>query len=328
MSTPKRMISPAEIEEANRRKPLVKLVGEKVDLKKGFGGLWGLCPFHNEKTPSFKVDHSGRYFICFGCDAKGDAIAFTRKTQGLSFPDAVKWLLGTEPGLAPVKHSAPKPQDDNGNRNIEFGRKIWQASQRIEGTDAERYLRGRGIAIPLPPSLRFHPGLKHTPTGLMFSALIAAIQGPDGKITSIQRIYLLPGGAGKARVSTPKMALGRISGGAVRLSAMTEHLALCEGIEDGLSILQERPDLTVWATLGTSGMSGVKLPDSVLEVTLCPDADEAGERAAQEASSTLARDGRVVRIARPPPGLDWNDLLNAPENVAFLDQHRRARHVG
>jgi hypothetical protein len=176
--------------------------------------------------------------------------------------------------------------------------------------------------------LRFHPGLKHTPTGLLFPALTEAIQGLDGKITGIQRIYLLPGGAGKARVSTLKMALGRISGGAVRLSALTEHLVLCEGVEDGLSILQERPDLTVWATLGTSAMPSVVVPESVTVVTLCPDADKAGEKAAQEASNALARDGRIVKIARPPAGMDWNDLLNKPENVAFLDQHRRARNVG
>lgn len=301
------------------------------DLTAALIGRWhgrygaARCPCHEDRKPSLSITDGpdGEPVInCFaGCDWRD--VKDTLRQRGLLSERA-----GGE------QRSAPKPrlravQDDDEIKNkIAFARKIWRASQPIKDTDAVQYLRDRGITIPLPPTLRSHPGLKHAPTGLAFPALIAAIQGPDGIITGIQRIYLLPGGAGKARVSTPKMALGRISGGAVRLSAMTGRLALCEGIEDGLSILQERPDLTVWATLGTSAMPGVKVPESVLEITLCPDADEAGEKAAQEASNALARDGRIVKIARPPAGMDWNDLLNAPENVAFLDQHRSSRHVG
>ncbi len=330
MNAPRRnpTISDSDIEEARRRIPLVDLVGAAVPMKKGSGGHWGRCPFHNEETPSFKVDQGGNFYECFGCGEKGDAITFVQKTQGLNFPDAVRQLLGMEPGLAPVTRAAPEPQENPDNPNIKFAREIWEASQPAENTDAERYLRGRGITIPLPPTLRFHPSMKHKQTGLMFPALVAAIQGPGGDITGVLRTYLLAGGAGKAKVNKPKMALGRISGGAIRLSAMTERLALCEGIEDGLSILQGRPGLTCWAAIGTSSMPGVKVPDSVVEITLCPDGDEAGETAAHQTSTALARNGRLVKIARPPVGMDWNDLLNKPDNVVFPDWPRETRHVG
>src|SRR3546814_16940027 len=96
--------------------------------------------------------------------------------------------------------------------------------------------RARGSAVPVPRSLRYHPYLKHGPTGLPFPAMVAGVQAADGRVVAIHRTYLLPNGRGKAGVSTPKMALGALTGAAVRLAATTDTVVLCEGIEDAASI--------------------------------------------------------------------------------------------
>src|SRR5450755_3269343 len=69
------------------------VVGRKVSLKRRSGSEYaGLCPFHNEKTPSFTVNDKKGFFHCFGCGVHGDAVGFVMKTEGLSFPESVEKL--------------------------------------------------------------------------------------------------------------------------------------------------------------------------------------------------------------------------------------------
>src|SRR5690242_14756650 len=71
---------------------IVSIIGEVVSLKKT-GGTWkGLCPFHQEKTPSFNVNGDKGFFKCFGCGAGGDAVTFVELQQKIPFPDAVRYL--------------------------------------------------------------------------------------------------------------------------------------------------------------------------------------------------------------------------------------------
>lgn len=78
------------VQEAN---DIVSVVSEYVTLKqRGGGDAWGLCPFHNEKTPSFHVSHSRAMFKCFGCGRGGSVFSFIMEIEGLSFPEALKHL--------------------------------------------------------------------------------------------------------------------------------------------------------------------------------------------------------------------------------------------
>src|SRR5919109_4162206 len=71
---------------------MVQLVGEKTDLRR-VGSRWtGLCPFHDERTPSFSVNAEEKLYYCFGCSEAGDAIRFVEATEGLDFPEAVEML--------------------------------------------------------------------------------------------------------------------------------------------------------------------------------------------------------------------------------------------
>ena len=78
------------IEEIRDRTDLIELVGRFVTLKSKGGSWVGLCPFHQEKSPSFNVVPSKGIFHCFGCGEGGDAFKFLMKHKGLSFVEAVK----------------------------------------------------------------------------------------------------------------------------------------------------------------------------------------------------------------------------------------------
>ena len=96
------------LEEIRRRTDLVQLVGRRVKLVRRGQVMWGCCPFHAEKSPSFKVENVRRTYKCFGCGAGGDAFKWLMETEGLSFPESVQKLAGE----AGVELPACSPDDE------------------------------------------------------------------------------------------------------------------------------------------------------------------------------------------------------------------------
>jgi hypothetical protein len=213
-------------------------------------------------------------------------------------------------GLRESQRAAPvavQPDRDAANR-IEAPMRIWNAAASASGTLVATYLRSRGIVMAPPPTLRFHSGLKH-PSGGIWPAMVALVtRGSDDTPLALHRTFLTRGGGGKAPIDPQKMMLGPCRGGAVRLAGFQDVLMVGEGIETCLAATQAtgRP---AWAALSTSGMRALDLPDDVRDVIVLADGDEPGEVAARDAASRWKREGRRVRIARPPSGLDFNDLL-------------------
>ena len=82
------------MDELRRRVSLSSIIGKKVKLINRGNRMVGLCPFHQEKTPSFHVRDDEGFYHCFGCGASGDAITFLREQEGLSFMDAIHHLAG------------------------------------------------------------------------------------------------------------------------------------------------------------------------------------------------------------------------------------------
>jgi hypothetical protein len=158
------------------------------------------------------------------------------------------------------------------------------------------------------PALRFHAGLKH-PSGGVWPAMVALVtQGATGLPIAVHRTFLAHDGGGKAPVDPAKMMLGPCRGGVVRLGEPGAVLMVGEGIETCLAAMQAsgRP---AWAALSTSGLRSLDLPHDVGDVIVLADGDEPGEAAAQDGARRWKREGRRVRIARPPQGMDFNDLL-------------------
>src|SRR4051794_41910315 len=85
---------PNLLEEILRRTDLVQLVGRRVKLVRKGRVMWGCCPFHKEKTPSFKVENERRTYHCFGCRAGGDAFKWLTEIEGLTFPEGVEKRAG------------------------------------------------------------------------------------------------------------------------------------------------------------------------------------------------------------------------------------------
>ena len=86
------MISDTTIELIRSRANIVDIISEYTDLKRSGSSFKGLCPFHNEKTPSFTVDDRKQLFHCFGCGAGGDVVSFIMQKEGLSYKESLEYL--------------------------------------------------------------------------------------------------------------------------------------------------------------------------------------------------------------------------------------------
>ncbi len=156
---------PDEVLQAIReRADIVEVVKDEVELRRAGVGLKGLCPFHNEKTPSFTVSPARGTYHCFGCDAHGDAIRFVRETRNLGFVETLRFLgerFGVE--IPEVQMTAAEAAADKEKRE----RREWllkanelattmfrQALERPEGQEGREYLKRRAIGPAIVESFR------------------------------------------------------------------------------------------------------------------------------------------------------------------------------
>jgi DNA primase len=315
------------LDDVRARTGLVDLIGQEVQLKRKGREHWGCCPFHSEKTPSFSVNEEKGFAHCFGCGWHGDAIDWIKERHGMSFTEAVEDLAiraglqpdregRTRPKAKPIARPAQEDLDREKEDKIAWARKVWSECQPSPGTLVETYLRSRNIdtaRLPLgvPPTIRFHPSLRHADTGVSFPTMVAAVQNGQGRLTGIHRTFLKPDGDGKALVTSPKKMAGVVWGGAIRLCPAAATLGIAEGIETALSVTKAA-HLPVWVAGSLGNMAALDLPPVVKDLVLCVDADgdqDALAKTIEKAQSFHAARGCRVRIARPPAGMDFNDML-------------------
>ncbi|TCP58432.1 Toprim domain-containing protein [Rhodovulum bhavnagarense] len=190
-------------------------------------------------------------------------------------------------------------------------RNLWAASEPIEGSPAETYLRQiRKVDLPSAGTLRYNPVTWHGPTRQSLPAMIALIDHADG--IAVSRTYLRANGSGKADLprQTQKLMLGAAAGGHVTLMTGAGPLVVAEGIETALSVPRVFPGrpITLWAALSASNMRNLALPALPGHLVIATDGEPAG-RAAGEALRSRARSlGWVVEIRSAPDGQDWNDV--------------------
>jgi putative DNA primase/helicase len=264
------------------------------------------CPAHNDREPSLAIreGRDGRVLLKCHAGCSQFQVIGALRDRGIWTPGVASG--STRQVVTPVAQPVEEP-GDNLKRSAQT-LWLWDECVGARGTLAEVYLRSRGLSLPVPDDIRFHPGLKHR-SGTIWPAMVALVRDGDGQGVAIHRTFLAKDGLSKAPVSPAKMMLGPTRGGAVRLGAASTTLAIGEGIETTLSVMQST-GMPGWAALSTSGMKSLVLPASIREVVVLADADQPGEIAAQEAALRWSREGCRVRIARPQAGCkDFNDML-------------------
>jgi len=140
---------PHILEEVLRRTDIVQLVGRRVKLARKGQAYWGCCPFHGEKSPSFKVENARRTFHCFGCGKGGDAFRWLMEIEGVTFPEAVERLAG-EAGVELPKWSPEDELREEKKKSLHDVIKaaaVFFETQLREpvGREARDYLKTRGL---------------------------------------------------------------------------------------------------------------------------------------------------------------------------------------
>lgn len=298
------------------------------------GDEWRLADIHGRAPRkngscviSLKGPHAGDWHE-FDGDQGGGPVNTISKASGLDGAALIleaAEIAGVAPG-APEREAPPAiPPVAKRDAAQEIAH-IMSGAVPVAGTPVERYLFDRGLAVPEGADLSFHPDLTHWDQKAGFPAMIGLVRDRAGEVTGLHRTYLeegADGAVGKAAIAKPRMMLGRVAGGAVRLAPFKGETALgiCEGIETGLAVMKACPGLAVWATLSTSGLEQVQLPPEAKRIIILADHDAsgAGLRAAETAARHLRMEGREAVIAMPPTaGQDFNDLLLATGPSAVI----------
>lgn len=272
------------------------------------GGYVCRCPVpshgkgRGDRTPSLSIcdGDDGRLLVCChaGCDGR-DVLDELRR-RGL--------LRDQKPGDAP-KRKKPKPEPIEPDPDALA---LWRDGEPVTGTLGERYLKARGIS-QAPPSLRFLPAYEHIERRVYLPALVAAVQASDRRVVAVQVTMLDPRGDRKAQVRFPRKTFGRMHDGAVRLGPVDEVIGLAEGVETGLSAMKLF-SVPTWCCLGAGRMHSVAIPETVREIHIFADADEAGDAAiARTAEANRRR--RIIAHRPLSPGEDFNDALRALEGA-------------
>jgi DNA primase len=275
------MYAESDLERARTR---WDVIAADVPMRRKGRELVGLCPFHNEKTPSFAIVVDKGFYHCHGCGAHGTAIDYVMAVRGLDFLEAVQELLGL-PQLKPKDEAAtaaaPRQREIDHSENI---RRILDQCVPIASWSPGRlYLISRGIRQRQIDKLELfaHEALPYAEPadgpreeqdgwrrwqsrkdgrwyrGREFPALVAPIASSKGEIIAIQRIWVsdkwFAGTAdSRAPVSTRKKSLGDLGDGAVRLRPAGPLLGLAEGVETAAATMELNLGVPTWAVCGTA----------------------------------------------------------------------------
>ena len=351
-------IDPETLETLRRQTDLAALVAEHTPLKRRGSRLYGLCPFHQEDTPSFSVDPERSLFFCFGCQAGGDVFRFVMLASRLSFPEAVEYLA-RRAGIALKKREATRHGPAASiTAALEAAAELFEI-EIGKNPQAVRYLASRRI----PPEIALAFGLGYTPsawTGLrdalcprFGSELLerAGLLLRSSRSSSLydrfrDRIMIplrepggrLAGFAGRALTGAPPYLNSPDSGvfrkreilfGLPQAEAAIRsrgRVVLVEGYFDVLAFAAAGVEEVV-SPMGTHlAPEQVRLlPAAARQVVLALDSDPAGREATRRMLSALLPSGRAVLSLELAEGHDPASLREAEGDGALLASLSRAK---
>lgn len=234
------------------------------------------------------------------------AEAIDEAERFLSLPPSASDDTGTATTLAkPARAGSPAA-----------ARRLFAASKPLAGSLAATYLRSRRITrVSDLPALRFHPHCYYRPneddahgTPGAFPALIAAVTDTNGVQTGTHRTWLDPSGSMKAKVASPRKAMGNILGNAVRFGTADDVLIAGEGIETMLSLHQVLPTMPMAAATSSAHLAAILFPSSLQRLYVARDRDAAGDAAYAILTDRTQAAGIELVSLMPELG-DFNDDL-------------------
>lgn len=339
----------AFLDELIARNPIEDVVSQYVNLKRSGSNLFGLCPFHGEKTPSFSVSPDKGIYYCFGCHKGGSVINFEMEIEGLSYPDAVR-ALAKRAGLE-------VPEDEQYQSRYRQQERLWAMHKEAArffhsrlyapiGANALQYATGRGM----PKSILTKFGIGYAPDSwtdlvdylrsknytdqeLRDSGLVTVSQKNGNLFDRFRDRLMFPiidvrgnviGFGGRIMNSSDKSAAKYLNSPetlifnkrknlfALNLAKKSKlgYLILVEGYMDAIALHQYGFDCAV-ASLGTAlTEDGANLLSRYTEqVVLIYDGDEAGQNATQRAIPILERAGLQVKVLKMRDAKDPDEYL-------------------
>ena len=339
---------PSFLDELAARNPIEDVVGQYVTLKRSGSNMFGLCPFHGEKTASFSVAPDKGIYYCFGCHKGGSAINFMMEIEGLSYPDAVRSLA--------KRAGMEVPEDEQYQSRYRQQERLWALHKEAarffhnrlmapEGAEALKYALGRGM--PKSTIIRFGIGYApdswtslvdamrkkgYTDEELKESGLVTVSQKNGNLFDRFRDRLMFPiidvrgnviafGGrimkkddkAAKYLNSPETLIFNKrknLFGLNIAKKSKLGYLILVEGYMDAIALHQYGFDCAV-ASLGTSLTEehAVLLSRYTENVVLIYDGDAAGQRAAQRAMPMLEKAGLSIKVLTLKDAKDPDEYL-------------------
>ena len=351
------------IEEVRSRNDIVDLISTYVPLKKKGSSYFGLCPFHNEKSPSFSVSRDKQMYYCFGCGAGGNVFTFLMEYENFSFPEALKYLAeraGMELPEEELNEEAKRAMDEKAKlreMNKLSANYFYYLIHSKRGEKGLAYLKNRGITdetikrfglgyadIYNDDLYRFLKSKGYTDEELKDSALVSIDEKRGGSDKFWNRVMFpimdvnnrVIGFGGRVMgEGSPKYLNSKetklfdksrnLYGLNFARSSRKKEIILCEGYMDVISMHQAGFTNAV-AALGTAFTSGhgTLLKRYTENVILSFDSDDAGQRAILRAIPILKEAGLTVRVLDLTPYKDPDEFIKGLGREALEERIKKA----
>lgn len=272
----------------------------------------GPCPACGGKDRFRFDDKLNGNFFCTNCGA-GDGFVLLGKVHGWDFKKSAA-EVDRVVGNCPVSTETRPERTEEQKMAMVY--RLGREGQPIDGTPAGAYLLRRcGAYSWVSGGLSYHHGLKHSPQFPgAFPALLAAMRYRDGKLASIQRVYLTLDGQKAPVDPVRKIMPGRpLPGSSVQLAPAAEIMGVSEGIETAICA-GNLHGVPVWAAISANGMESWEAPEAAKRVLIFGDNDTShtGQAAAEALAKRLVKQGIEVEVLIPPvKGTDWADVAMA-----------------
>lgn len=347
------------IEEIRLKNDIVDVISGYVKLQRKGSSYFGLCPFHNEKSPSFSVSPGKQMYYCFGCGAGGNVFTFVMEYENYSFPEAVKFLadrVGVDLPEQEYNEEMKKQQDlksrildlnkmaanyfyfqlrqENGRLAMEYlkGREL--SDETIKGfglgyankysDDLYLYLKKKGISDELlSQSGLMNVDEKHGMYDKFWNRVIFPIMDVNGRVIGFGGRVM---GDGKPKyLNSPETKVfdksRNLYGLNIARTSRKKNLLVCEGYMDVIS-LHQAGFINAVASLGTAltTQHASLLKRYTEEVVLTYDSDEAGMKAALRAIPILKAAGLSAKVLDMKPYKDPDEFIKALGAEEFQDR--------